>query len=241
MGDDDEKRACTAHLEKSMVYLEAGSGASADGLLAQLRTALHAASRATNLMRVATTLSSTAVAGQLKLTLHHVPASGAESIITGASTPRLKPGDRVRITLENNGRTAIDATVLYLDSKYGISVMYPHEPGASNRLEAGAKAQPVEIEITDSTLGTERLAVIAAEARRQGDRADYSFLAQPTLPSEVVTRGMRGPGDDPPAPPEANQLFRDAGFAEFTTRGARAAPAPASTGMQVFSWQVVPQ
>ena len=238
-GDEKERHACMAQLEKSMVYVEAGVGASVEGLLAQLRTSLHSASRATNLMRVATTLSSTASANQLKLTLHHVPAQGAETLITGANAPSLKPGDRVRIALENVGRTSIDVTVLYMDSKYGISVMYPYEPGASNRLEAGAKAQPIEIEITDSTLGTERLAVIAAEARRQGDRTDYSFLSQPTLPSELVTRGLPGAGDESPASGAA-QLFRDAGFAEFATRGARPAPAPTSTtGMQVFSWQVI--
>jgi len=238
-GDDKEKSACVERMEKTLVYLEAGSGATTDGLAAQLRPALHAASRASNLMRVATSLSSSTAAGQLKLTLHHVPAKGAESVILGANAPRLKPGDRVRIDLENTGRSALDVTVLYLDSKYGISVMYPHEAGASNRLEAGAKPQPIEIEITDSTFGTERLAVIAAEARRQGDRADYSFLAQPTLPSEVVTRGLRGDVSD--AETGATNLFRDAGFAEFATRGARPSPPPSNTGMQVFSWQVVPQ
>lgn len=238
-GDANRKRACVEQLEKTLVFIEAGTGASTEGLAAQLRSALHAASRATNLMRVATTLSSTAAAAQLQLSLVHVPAKGPESAITASGIPRLQPGDRVRITLENTGRGALDATVLYLDSKFGVGVMYPHQPGASNRLEAGAQAQPIEILITDSTLGTERLAVIAAAARRQGERADYSFLAQPTLASAIVTRGaVRSPED---GEPEAAQLFRDAGFAEFLTRGGPAAPAPASTGMQVYSWQVVPR
>jgi hypothetical protein len=232
-GSAQERQACAAHLEKSLVFLDAGPAATPDGIVAELQPALHAASRASNLMRVASSLAATSAAGQLRLSLQHLPPQGAPAQFTGAGAPKLKPGDKVRVVMENTGRMALDVTVLYLDSKYGISVMFPHEVGASNRLEAGSKPEPFEIEITDTTFGTERLAVIAVEARRQGERADYSFLAQPTLRSAVATRGEGDGG--------AEQLFRDAGFAEFATRGAKAAAPPANTGMQVFSWQVVPQ
>jgi len=73
--------------------------------------------------------------------------------------------------------------------------------------------------------------VIAVEAEKQSERADFSYLAQPSLPSETVTRG----GNEA----DGNALFRDAGFAEYATRGGRPAAVSARTGMQVFSWQVV--
>jgi hypothetical protein len=235
-GSESERAACRSKLQGSMVYIEAASSATTDGVAASLKTALHKASRASNLMRVATALSTTRTASQLRMALRHVPQGGPEATITGAEMKKLRPGDRVLVSFENTGNTALDVTLLYLDSKYGVDVMYPNAPGASNRVEPGGRSAPVELEITDTSFGTERLAVIAVEASRHGDRADYSFLAQESLANESVTRGAgtRGPGG-------GDQLFRDAGFAEFTTRGARPAAPSATTGMQVFSWQIVPR
>jgi hypothetical protein len=232
-----DRAACLARMDKTLVYLEAAGSATAEKLSQQLGTMLHGASRASNLMRVATSLSSTQAASQLQLSLQHVPAAGSPVEINPAQPPKLKPGDKVRVTMENKGRTAMDVTVLYLDSKYGIGAMFPDE-GASNRLEAGARLQMGDLEITDSTLGTERLAVIAAEARSKGEMANYSFLAQPTMESSVVTRSVGASRD---AGGAAADVFRDAGFAAHVTRGMpRPAAPPENTGMQVFTWQVVP-
>lgn len=235
-GEPKERQECLARMDKTLVYLEAGPAATPENLAQQLALMLHGASRASNLMRVATSLSSTQAAAQLKLTLQHVPASGPPVAINPAQPPKLKPGEKVRVLMENTGRVAMDVTVLYLDSKYGIGVMFPHD-GASNRLEAGAKLQMDDLEITDSTFGTERLAVVAAEARSKGERADYSFLAQPTMESvrtRSLTAGMQ-PKD------VTADVFRDAGFAQHVTRGMpRPAAPPENTGMQVFTWQVIP-
>ena len=118
-------------------------------------------------------------------------------------------------------------TALYLDSKFGIDIMYP-APGASNRIEPGSAPVPIEIGITDTTLGLERLAVIAAEVTQHAERTDYSFLAQPSVSSTVVTRQAMAAGT----------LLRDAGFGDFATRGGEPSAPPSATGMQIFSWQI---
>ena len=235
--DPVRRQACVSNLEKSIAYLDATEAASTEGVTEQLGPMLHAASRASNLMRIASALSTGTTASQLKLTVQHVPLSGRAVTLNSANPPKLKPGDRVRVTMKNTGATPVDVTLLYIDSKYGISVMYP-DNGASNRLEKGASLQLGDMEINDSTLGTERLAVIVAEASRGKESADYSFLAQATLESRQVTRG-RGQGSDPSSDVRDN-LFADAGFARFVTRGAgQPARPPANTGMQVLTWQVI--
>jgi hypothetical protein len=236
-GAEGQKAGCRRKVQETLVYLEAASTASTGGIVTALQSALHKASRAANLMRVATMLSTTTTASQLRMTLRHKPAGGTEVAITGAEMRKLQPGDRVTVAFENTGRTALDVTLLYLDSKYGVDVMYPTEPGASNRVEPGGRSAPVELDVTDTSFGTERLAVIAVEPRRLEDRADYSFLAQGPLASETLTRAA-GRGADAAA---GEQMFRDAGFADFATRGLAPAAPPANTGMQVFSWQVVPR
>ncbi len=224
------KAACDDQMERSLVSITLGPLASPGNAAQTIGRALHAASRAANLMRIASALASSPTNGQVKTSVAITSKGGRRTAYVAGQVPRLEDGDKLLVTLENTGRVSVDVTALYLDSRYGITAMFPRGLGASNRLESAA-SDSFELEIHDDTLGLERLAVIAVEAEKQSERADFSYLAQPSLPSETVTRG----GNEA----DGNALFRDAGFAEYATRGGRPAAVSARTGMQVFSWQVV--
>lgn len=216
------------HPEKTLSNLEAHSAASPNGIQTRLAGMLQHASKATNIMRVASSLSSDQTMAALQLQLNHVNSKGEINSISGSNVPTIRPGDRIAVTMMNTGRKAMDVTALYLDSKFGVIPQFPGE-GATGRLEPNAQVT-FSVEIDDSTLGLERLAFIAVEAKRHAAPANYSFLGQDTLNSEVVRRG----GPD-------YQLFMDAGFADHVTRGApRPADPPVATGMQVFAWRVLP-
>lgn len=232
----DKREACRKEMEQYVKYVDVASTTKPETVVQFLRTALHSASRATNLMRVATGLG-TGVSADLKVTVTHIPAGRSAAPVTPSGVSRLKPGDKVQVQLENTGQRPIDVTVLYIDSGFGIEIWYP-ESGALNRLEPGAKMRPLDVDITASSFGLERLAIIAVEGRKGEESANYAFLAQPSLSSETLTRGAEGKTRDATL---GEQLFRDAGFAEFATRGAKPAPSPQNAGMQIYSWQVVPQ
>ncbi len=109
--------------------------------------------------------------------------SPGESLVTGS-------GDRLRFGLLNPGREAVDVTMLFVDARWGIRVAYP-PPGSmvSNRLPA-ASSLPLQVTATvradgpGATAGTERMLIIAVPAQPQAPEADFSYLAQASLPRE---------------------------------------------------------
>ena len=109
--------------------------------------------------------------------------SAGESLVTASD-------DRVRFGLVNPGREAVDVTMLFVDARWGIRVAYP-PPGSmvSNRLPA-ASSQPLQVTARvradgpGATAGTERMLIIAVPAQAQAPEADFSYLAQASLPRE---------------------------------------------------------
>ena len=104
-------------------------------------------------------------------------------------------GDRVRFGLVNPGREAVDVTMLFVDARWGIRVAYPPPRSmVSNRLPA-ATSQPQQVTARvradgpGATAGTERMLIIAVPAQPQAPEADFSYLAQASLPRE---RGVSG-------------------------------------------------
>jgi CHAT domain-containing protein len=94
--------------------------------------------------------------------------------------PVLSPGNELTFKVQNKSQYASDVTMLFIDSAYGITILYP-EPGASNRIGAGNddwfKGEP-DVE----TVGIERMIIIAVQAKANTMRTDFSFLAQASLP-----------------------------------------------------------
>ncbi len=205
-----------------------------DGSLGQkLGESLHAVARSTNLLRIATQLSESGQsASRLNISMKVLGKEGSQSAFSAEQVPMLRPGDRIAIGLRNSGLTPVDVTMLYVDARYGINALFPDGPGASNRLEPNASHE-FEIEITNDTVGLERMLTIAVDATKGRERADFSFLAQSPL---ARTRSMDAQADN-----DDVMAFMDAAFSSYRTRAARPVPqAPsARTSMQVFTFNIV--
>lgn len=202
------------------------------GLREKLAESLHAVARATNLLRIAARLADAGRSNsQLDVGMTFIARNGTALAYTADQVPMLHVGDRIAVSLRNKGLTPIDATMLYVDARYGINVLFPGGAGASNRLEPGA-AHDFEVDINDDTVGLERMLTIAVEAQRGQERADFSFLGQSPL---AATRGAATRGEDTDV-----MAFMDAGFSAYRTRAASVAPrAPsARTAMQVFTFNI---
>lgn len=202
------------------------------GLRAKLSESLHAIARTTNLLRIASSLSDAGNSNsRLDVALKVVNKNGKEIPYEKGRVPTLRAGDRINVSLHNNGLTAVDVTMLYVDARYGINVLFPSGLGASNRLEPRASFD-FGVDIDDETLGMERMLTIAVEAAKTQERADFSFLAQAPL---AASRDVKRDGTDPDV-----MAFMDAGFSAYKTRGGKSAPqAPSSrTSMQVFTLNI---
>ena len=137
----------------------------------------------------------------------------------------------MHISLSNTSDQAVDATILYLDAKFGVSVFYPEQAGAGNRLEPKSTEQ-FDVQIGAESIGIERLLAISVLAQPNRERADFSFLAQPTLSAKYSQRDLE----------DADLMaFADAGFADYLTRGPTALPSvPSSrTMLQVFTFNMM--
>lgn len=194
-------------------------------LARKIADSLRAIGKVTALQRLSSAVASGAAARNLEVMLE-LSRRGKKLRISREAVPVLKKGDVISAQVLNKGRAAVDVTILYVNSDYGIQAIYPRSTGSANRVAAGGKISETLGEITDDTVGTERLIVIAVESRRNEESYDFSFLEQASLER---TRGARG--DDP-----VMAAFMDAGY-RATTRGMNPA-LPGRVAMQAFAWRV---
>jgi hypothetical protein len=117
-------------------------------------------------------------------------ARGLVPLSPGTSLPRWRRGEELVVEIHNPGPPARDVTVLHADANFGIRALFPDSQGASNRLEPNA-AVTLTVDRGQRGAGVERLLVLAAPARAQGERADFSHLAQPGL--DAPQRRSAGP------------------------------------------------
>lgn len=142
--------------------------------------------------------------------------------------PTLHAGEELLLKLDNRHHRAVDVTVLFIDSRYGIDVLYP-APGETNRVEAGGRIRPLEIAINDDTTGWENVVLLALEAEPQKPVADFGFLAQSRLDA---TRGERGGRSD------FESLLVEAGFGAGTRGEFRVRPTSSAKSLiQAFGWR----
>jgi hypothetical protein len=196
-------------------------------LAERLNAQLQRAGRSLNLLRIAGAVQSTAAQRTLQVRATLVRSGAVTRSIDEWQLADAREDDLVAIELHNTGRRAVDLTALYVDAAQGITVLYPQPLGASNRIEAGDRDKFVA-RIDASTRGVERLLLMAVEAQPQGDRRDFSFLAQPRL------------GDRRGATDAVSQLFQRAAFGSATGAGRRGTDMQAtdSLDMRVFSLTV---
>ena len=102
--------------------------------------------------------------------------------------PELRQCDEVDIQIRNVSDAPIDVTVLYIDSAYGVTSLYPKEIDEGNRIVPnGIKRLPIEIRTLDAkgrttTTGIERVIFLAVKGRPGHQMASFRFLEQPSLP-----------------------------------------------------------
>ena len=105
--------------------------------------------------------------------------------------PELRQCDEVDIQIRNVSDAPIDVTVLYVDSAYGVTSLYPKETDEGNRIVPnGVKRLPIEVRTLDqkgrtTTTGIERLIFVAVRARPGQQMQDFRVLEQQSL---TVTR-----------------------------------------------------
>ncbi len=202
-----------------------------DVLREKIRESLLKVARYVNLLRLSGQMTGASGAAALEVNAVITRAgTGKQEPVQGGDVPKLTTGDIVDFRMANKGRTAADVTLLFLDSEWGITAMYP-PPGRLNRIEAGG-TDSVQVEINADTLGVERMLTIAVQAQAKQALADFSFLAQPRLDK---TRGSRD------ASGSMEALMAEAGFADKgASRGVSLSKSDAqTTRMQLFSWETV--
>ena len=126
-----------------------------------------------------------------------------------AQLPDLKPGDVLRLTVQNPKIALVDYTVLHVDPQLNISAVSQGRISKSEtpqRIMAGV--------ITPDTLGSERVFVILVEGRPGEEISSFAFLQEP---SQSTLAGL-----------EKNR----------STGGAKPSNLPAErTEISVFQWQ----
>ncbi len=108
--------------------------------------------------------------------------------LASSALPELRQCDEVDIQIQNVSADPIDMTVLYVDSAYGVTSLYPKEMDEGNRIVPnGVKRLPIEIRTLDAkgrttTTGTERVIFLAVRAKTGYQMQSFRFLEQPSLP-----------------------------------------------------------
>jgi hypothetical protein len=108
--------------------------------------------------------------------------------LASSALPELRQCDEVDIQIRNVSDAPIDVTVLYIDSAYGVTSLYPKDVDEGNRIVPnGVKRLPIEIRTLDAknrttTTGTERAIFLAVRARTGYPMQSFRFLEQPSLP-----------------------------------------------------------
>lgn len=229
-------------LPASGVLTKSGHGATASVALAGATEPLAAAigdtlqrmARAIGLVRVAEHISADSRAAGVEVILERLRGTASPQL--SPADARVASGEQVGFTITNRTGDFVDVTILYVDSRFGITSIFPGR-GENNRIEPGAILRAGAggldpIEIDDSTTGIEHLLIIATASSARGERFDYSYLAQPRL---AATRAA-GARDGVASPLE--EMLQDAAFGTIATRDGRP-PRQERSILKVFTWEVV--
>jgi hypothetical protein len=204
-------------------------------------SSLQSIAKASNLFKISGMGSSSGGSGGLSDKLE------AKFFVTRASTkkreeisttqvPVLAAGDRLQLTVKNNHIRPLDVTVLAVDARYGITLLYPASANENNRIHPrdslpipGDGADPIDM--NDATSGREAIVIIAVEAQPNSSAVNLGFLEQPSLDA---TRGL-GTQTDAITKPVVD-LFQDAGFGGDRTRGPARTQAADRTAIRAFNY-----
>lgn len=122
--------------------------------------------------------------------------------MNAASVPNLFPNDEVHLVAENTTGGPLDLNVLFVGSDYSIHHIF------AGRLQPGDTFKRGLLRITDSTVGRERILVIANPAAKHSTVQNFAFLQQEAMP---VSRSLSSPN--------FATALAEVGFGSNLTRG----------------------
>lgn len=145
--------------------------------------------------------------------------------------PQLAAGDEMYLFAENGARHGADLTILAVDARSRMQVVFPSASAPDNHLPAFTVRRQLGdgFEITDETPGLERLVILASRRLpgSGGQRADFRYLAEDEVRT-ARTRSLEAEDDD--------LLGRAMGGAPpDLTRGVSSRPRDLS--IQVYGWR----
>ncbi|HXF65095.1 MAG TPA: caspase family protein [Burkholderiales bacterium] len=193
----------------------------------KLLDSLRSIAKVVNLLRLASQSSASPVAQKVELTIT-VERGGKPFPFNPNQVPALFDRDQLSIRVSNRHTQAVDVTVLFIDSQYGITSIFPRS-GESNRVVPNGQLTLGKVEINVDTVGRESLLFIVAEAEPGAASADFSFLQQERL---AVTRGA-----GQAAAGDLHAILENIGFAPERTRGVRVAKSTLDrTAIRLYTW-----
>lgn len=204
-----------------------------DSTVGWLGSALERIARAANLKKLAASESTQPPLGDsvhLELKIERVTAS-EQPESSGRLT--LHVGERITIRVKNPCRFPVDVTLLYIDSLYGISSLFPRQ-GENNRLGPDDSFPASEFKVGDKTRGLEHLVVIAVKA--DGEVVDFTVLAQPSLEAVRTRSGT----DDKSLTSPLGELLKQAVFADGQSRGMKRTAVKVHC-LQLLTWEIQPK
>lgn len=191
--------------------------------------------RAKNLLKIAETFPSNEALEKFTITMLVQAKGSTEKLtVTQLAWPSFKAGDKLIFLLENKHSRSVDASLLFLDSAFGIASIFPYQQNEVNRIEPQG-TQEIVLELTADTLGVERLIAVLAEAQPHANMQNFSFLAQSASAgiSHSKVRGDLGSETS-----DLHDLFLRAGFSQASERGGKSGLASGRNAIRVFSWIV---
>src|SRR5580704_2164378 len=156
-----------------------------------------------------------------------------------ASAVNLHPGDWIAFRVTNAGRGPIDFTLLFVDSDFGITAIYPKRFGDTNRLEGSDNPrsrafQTRAYRVNGKTLGHEHLVAIAVPSTSTEEHSDFTFLAQRDAGSMPRAAESNGAAYNSPL----GRLLRQAMYKDGDQRGLDDHEV-GQHDAQLISWSVV--
>jgi hypothetical protein len=159
-------------------------------------------------------------------------------LVPGPKGISLQPGEWVgwRVTNSGKSRLTLDVTLLFINSQYGITAVFPSKGeagGGINRFRPEQTFLVGPVQVDAKTVGREHMVVIAVKG--EGQPIDFTCLEQPTLET-ARSANPRGTDDTP-----LGRLFRNAMYGqEGTTRDIGTRLEPDSQAFRLMSWFVTP-
>jgi Caspase domain len=130
----------------------------------------------------------------------------------GVSVATLYDGDRVQFKLTNTGKVPVDVTLLYVDSRFGISALFPSTE--NNRIRPGVTIVTPSETVRSTTTGREHVVVLAVKSEGL-QPVDFVSLAQKNV--DEARRDEKKRGKSALGSP-LGRLLRSAVYRDGTTR-----------------------